>query len=86
MNNRRRLPRTAPPPQIVAYAAAYRCQDCAADVAPVWVRKLGLWSVEFRHDESCPVLAGQVSGTGAAVAAAQDARLGSSMLYVEVGS
>lgn len=82
MSNRRRIPRPSPPPELLAYAAAYQCMDCAADVAPVWVRRLGVWSIEVRHDDGCPVLAGTVSRTGAAREAARAARI-RPVLYVQ---
>jgi hypothetical protein len=54
--------------------------DCTADVVPIWVRRLGLWSVEVRHDDGCPVLTGSVSRIGAAREAAD--QLGRPILYI----
>lgn len=77
MSNRRRL---TPPAGVAAYARAYRCHDCDADVGPPRMGVDGVWHVEIAHDDSCPTLTGAVSRIGAGLAAA--AKTGERVLYI----
>jgi hypothetical protein len=68
MSNRRRL---RPPDSVTRYAKAYRCADCTSDVGRVGRDSLGIWHVEIKHDDSCPVLTGVTDSFADAVAAAR---------------
>lgn len=80
MSNRRRL---TPPPGVAAYARAYRCHDCDADVGPPRKGTDGLWHIDIHHDETCPTLTGHVDRTGAGLSAAlAAAKTGAPVLYI----
>jgi hypothetical protein len=80
VSNRRR-PRPMPPPELIRFAEAYECLECAG--ADCEVVHLGgtAWSLIVRHNDDCPAMAGRVSQTGAAVAAARDAQ--TPILYLQ---
>jgi hypothetical protein len=67
VSNRRRL---TPPASVRRYADAYRCSDCRATVGSPTLDGMGVWHVPIRHDETCPVLTGQVDPFGDVLAAA----------------
>lgn len=64
---------TRPPISVAAYATAYRCTDCDSEPGAITQDALGIWHVEIKHDERCPVLTGHVSPNEASLAAAQAA-------------
>lgn len=52
--DRRRNNRQAPP-ELRAYAAAYRCPDCLSETAQPVADEFGVWHINVHHDETCPL-------------------------------
>jgi hypothetical protein len=77
----KRRPAPKPPPAAIAFARAYRCQDCTgrARLRPR-PDSNGVWHLDVRHDDGCPVLAGTVSPAPAGLRAA--AAAGPRVLYI----
>lgn len=67
MSNRRRL---TPPASVSRYAAAYRCSDCSSVIGQTYLDAVGVWHVQIKHDETCPVLTGTTDPFRDALAAA----------------
>jgi hypothetical protein len=51
---RRRMTQEAPR-SIRAFAASYRCPDCLSETTQPVVDEFGMWHIEVRHDETCPM-------------------------------
>lgn len=85
MSNRPKV-KPKPPPAVQAYADAYRCTDCRSTTARPRRDHRGLWHIDIRHDDCCPVLAGTVPHRGAGRAAARRAaeQTGARTVYVAV--
>lgn len=84
VSNRRRGTRK-PPPEAIAYAAAYRCGHCTGRArARRKPDELGVWHIEVAHDDSCPAYAGTVPLTGAGLRALEATvkATGTSCLYI----
>ena len=74
-----------PSEQLLAFARSYRCSDCDSETGVPRLDSHGMWHIEIRHDDGCPVLTGVVSGKSAGLlAAAEAARIGGggSVVYI----
>jgi hypothetical protein len=80
MSNTRKLVRDkgtrTPPPSMIAYAEAYECGHCDADISVLHYpgEPDEMWHLNVAHDDGCPVLAGRVSSAPAGLRAAKGMR------------
>lgn len=83
MSNRRK---PKPPAAVNAAARAYRCGHCRSTTAKPR-RRGGVWHLDVRHDETCPVINGTVSHAPAGLRAvkAAAASTGEHVLYIATG-
>jgi hypothetical protein len=51
---RRRMTQKAPA-SVRAFVAAYRCPDCLSDTTQPVADELGVWHIDVRHDDTCPM-------------------------------
>lgn len=51
----------APKCSLDALAANYRCGHCDSDPATLTQDEHGIWHLQIRHDDGCPVLTGALS-------------------------
>ena len=84
MSNRRRL---RPPATITAAARAYQCGHCQSLTGKPRQDPDGVWHLDVRHDNTCPVINGTVSHApaGRRALAAATASTGQRALYITTG-
>jgi hypothetical protein len=59
-----------PPPEVTAYADAYRCGHCTGrGLLRRKPDRLGIWHINVHHDPRCPVLNGAAGAASSGIAA-----------------
>ena len=51
----RRVARRQAPASVRSFAAAYQCPDCLAETTYPVADQHGVWHIDVRHDDTCPI-------------------------------